>query len=214
MSAARCVLVVFAVLWFIGPLGLAQAAQPAADVAASGPELEADEEDPGPSKKALFLKEKAGRKGGRAAALAQAEPVLSLRNLWTGEVLPLSPRDPQPETWNRFLRCHHTNQSADMDRKLLSLLRSAARRFQARAIDVVSGFRSPKYNLMLRKKGHEVARDSQHTHGNAVDFRIPGVTTEALHAWAVARKLGGVGLYKSSAFVHMDTGRVRYWSGD
>jgi uncharacterized protein YcbK (DUF882 family) len=79
---------------------------------------------------------------------------------------------------------------------------------------VVSGFRHPKYNLMLRKKGHEVARDSQHTHGTAIDFRLPGVATDVLHRWAIGRRLGGVGLYKDSGFIHMDTGRVRYWSGD
>jgi uncharacterized protein YcbK (DUF882 family) len=67
---------------------------------------------------------------------------------------------------------------------------------------------------MLRKKGHQVARDSQHTHGNAVDFFIPHVTTKQLHAWAKAQKLGGVGLYLESGFVHMDTGPIRFWSGD
>jgi hypothetical protein len=197
----------------LGPLGPARAQQPA-PAAEAGPEAGADEEDPGPSKKALFLKEKAGRKGGRAAAPAQAEPVLSVRNLWTGEVLPLSPRDPRPETWNRFLRCHHTNQSAEMDRRLVSLLRAAAQRFHARAVEVVSGFRSPKYNLMLRKKGHQVARESQHTHGQAIDFRIAGVQVKLLRRFVLAQRLGGVGYYPRSGFVHADTGPVRTWTAD
>ena len=84
----------------------------------------------------------------------------------------------------------------------------------ATCVDIVSGFRHPKFNLILRKKGHQVARDSQHTHGNAIDFFIPNVTTQQLHAWAKAQKLGGVGLYLESGFVHMDTGPIRFWSGD
>jgi uncharacterized protein YcbK (DUF882 family) len=68
--------------------------------------------------------------------------------------------------------------------------------------------------LILRKKGHQVARDSQHTLGHAIDFFLPDVPTRDLHAWAKAQKLGGVGIYLESGFVHMDTGPVRYWSGD
>ena len=67
---------------------------------------------------------------------------------------------------------------------------------------------------MLRKKGRQVARDSKHSHGNAIDFAIAGVTTEKLHEWAKAQKLGGVGIYLTNKFVHMDTGPIRYWEGD
>lgn len=101
-----------------------------------------------------------------------------------------------------------------MDRKLLEAVIGAATQFKSDVVNVVSGFRHPKYNLMLRKKGREVARDSQHTHGNAVDFSIPSVSVKKLHEWAKAQKLGGVGIYLGSGFVHMDTGPVRSWSGD
>src|SRR4029078_7805269 len=104
--------------------------------------------------------------------------------------------------------------STQMEPKLIGVVVSAASHFNRDVVDVVSGFRHPKYNLMLRKKGHQVARDSQHTHGNAVDFALPQVTTKQLHDWAVAQKLGGVGLYMASGFVHMDVGPVRYWNGD
>jgi len=100
-----------------------------------------------------------------------------------------------------------------LDAALPRTLRAAARHFGRDRIDIVSGFRAPKYNLMLRKKGHQVARDSQHTHGNAVDFRIPGINVHALESWARSLRLGGVGLYEASGFVHVDTGRVRYWNG-
>ena len=170
------------------------------------------------SKKDAYL---AGKRDSTAAAPRvtgkPAAPPIDLRNTWTDEWLAIDPTGPltvAPDEVDRFLRDHYTNEPTHMDPRLIGVLREAANHFGARRIEIVSGFRAPKYNLMLRKKGHEVARDSQHTHGNAVDFRIPGVTTEALHAWAVSRKLGGVGIYRSSQFVHMDTGRVRYWEGD
>ena len=59
-----------------------------------------------------------------------------------------------------------------------------------------------------------VARDSQHSHGNAIDFFVPSVPTQLLHSWAKAQSAGGVGLYAESGFVHMDTGPIRYWSGE
>jgi uncharacterized protein YcbK (DUF882 family) len=70
------------------------------------------------------------------------------------------------------------------------------------------------YNLMLRKKGHQVARDSQHTHGNAIDFALPTCTTPQLEKWAKAQKIGGVGVYLDSGFIHMDTGPIRSWDGE
>ena len=101
-----------------------------------------------------------------------------------------------------------------MNPKLVALTVAAAVNFHSDVVNVVSGFRHPKYNLILRKKGHQVARDSQHSHGNAIDFSLPRVPIGALHAWAKAQKLGGVGLYLDSGFVHMDVGPVRSWSGE
>jgi uncharacterized protein YcbK (DUF882 family) len=101
-----------------------------------------------------------------------------------------------------------------MQTKLVDIVLAAAASFHTDVVDVVSGFRHPKYNLILRKKGHQVARDSQHTHGNAIDFYLPNVPAQALEAWARMQKIGGVGLYPESGFVHMDTGPVRHWSGE
>ncbi len=142
-------------------------------------------------------------------------PLINLYNEHTHEWLAVDPDQPAPAgELDLFLRDHYTNKSTTMEPRLLGVLVSAAKNFKSDIVDVVSGFRHPKYNLMLRKKGHQVARDSQHTHGNAVDFFIPKVTTQQLHAWAKAQKLGGVGLYLESGFVHMDTGPIRFWSGD
>jgi uncharacterized protein YcbK (DUF882 family) len=89
----------------------------------------------------------------------------------------------------------------------------AAEKFHARYVEVVSGFRAPKYQLMLRKKGHEVARDSQHPRGTAIDFRVAGVPTKLLLRFVKSLHLGGVGYYPESKFVHADVGPIRFWRG-
>jgi uncharacterized protein YcbK (DUF882 family) len=154
-------------------------------------------------------------KGPIPAPGTKAVQLVNLYNEHTHEWLAVDPADPvSAETLDVFLRDHYTNKSTTMEPKLQAVLLGAAKNFKSNIVDIVSGFRHPKFNLMLRKKGHQVARDSQHTHGNAVDFFIPHVTTKQLHAWAKAQKLGGVGLYLESGFVHMDTGPIRFWSGD
>jgi hypothetical protein len=183
-----------------------------------------------PSKKAAWLASKASTPrptdAERAAADARlrkrlgkpAEAVVNVINTWTDEILPLPATGKAPaiapEVVDRFLRCHFTNEPARMDVRLFPTVIEAARHFRATRVEIVSGFRAPKYNLMLRKKGHEVARDSQHTQGHAVDFRLRGVAVEKLRAWALRRRMGGVGEYKGSGFVHVDVGPVRQWSGD
>lgn len=143
----------------------------------------------------------------------RAAPVTTLFNLWTHEALPLLPGLSPGDRFHGFLRDHYTNQATQMDTRLLDVLAQVARHFSARRIDVVSGFRSPKYNLMLRKKGREVARGSQHPEGTAVDFRIRGVPTKKLVQYVRSLGRGGVGYYPRSQFVHSDTGKVRYWTG-
>ena len=141
--------------------------------------------------------------------------LVNLYNEHTHEWLAVDPSAPPPAAEiDEFLRDHYTNKPTHMDPKLVQIVVSAAQKFKCEIADVVSGFRHPKYNLILRKKGHQVARDSQHTLGHAIDFFLPNVTTEELHAWAKAQKLGGVGIYLESGFVHMDTGPIRFWSGD
>jgi uncharacterized protein YcbK (DUF882 family) len=142
-----------------------------------------------------------------------AVPVTTLYNLHTRETLSLVPGVSLARRFHRFLRDHYTNQATEMDEKLVEVLSNVARRFSASRIEVVSGYRSPKYNMTLRKKGREVARSSQHTEGNAVDFRLRGVPTRRLLQFVRSLKIGGVGYYPHSQFVHSDTGRVRYWRG-
>ncbi len=141
-------------------------------------------------------------------------PLTTLFNVWTREALPLLPGRPIGDTqFQSFLRDHYTNQATDMDVRLIDVLAAAARKFDARKIEVVSGYRSPKYQLMLRKKGREVARSSQHCEGRAVDFRIRGVQTKVLLRFVQSLRKGGVGYYPQSQFVHCDTGPIRFWKG-
>ena len=146
---------------------------------------------------------------------ARIEPVTTLYNIWTHEALPILPGQAREieAPFQQFLRDHFTNQATRMDTRLIDVLSRVAGKFSARRIEVVSGYRSPKYNLMLRKKGHQVARHSQHMEGHAVDFRVRGVETRQVLHYVRSLRLGGVGFYPHSQFVHSDTGPVRYWTG-
>jgi hypothetical protein len=141
------------------------------------------------------------------------QPITTLFNIWNREALPLIAGQSYKHRFQLFLRDHYTQQSIQADTRLASILAAAAIRFRAPRIDIVSGFRSPKYNLMLRKKGHQVARESQHMQGTAVDFRIRGVETETLREFVRGLHLGGVGYYPKTHFIHADTGKVRTWEG-
>jgi uncharacterized protein YcbK (DUF882 family) len=171
------------------------------------------------SKKDAWFAEKA--RAGRAAQhrrtsarpAAPERPVM-LRNLWTNELLPVNPvRPPRPAVVNEFLRCHYQHEHRAMDRRLIGLVLRAARVFRARQVEIVSGYRSPAYNALLRGQGRQVARESQHVQGRAVDFRLPEISTERLLTFVKAQQMGGVGYYPVSRFVHVDTGPVRFWKG-
>jgi uncharacterized protein YcbK (DUF882 family) len=115
---------------------------------------------------------------------------------------------------NRFLRDWRRNEMTKMDPELFDLVWEV---YQAagtnEAIHVVSGYRSPATNNMLRSRSRGVAKSSQHTRGRAMDFYIPGVNIAKLRALGLRKEVGGVGFYPSSRspFVHMDTGTVRHW---
>lgn len=115
---------------------------------------------------------------------------------------------------NRFLRDWRRNEPTKMDPRLLDLIWEVYQETNSRKhIHVISAYRSPKTNSLLRKRGRGVAKKSQHTLGKALDFFIPGVKLSKLRAIGLKKGLGGVGYYprSGSPFVHMDTGRVRHW---
>jgi hypothetical protein len=141
------------------------------------------------------------------------EPLTTLFNLRTKEALPLLPGYAVSDRFHHFLRDYTTNQATRMDTRLIGVLERVALKFSPERIEVVSGYRSPKYNLSLRKKGRQVAKSSQHSEGHAVDFRIRGVPTRRLLNFVKSLQVGGVGYYPHSQFVHSDTGRIRFWRG-
>ncbi|MEJ7603102.1 MAG: DUF882 domain-containing protein [Kofleriaceae bacterium] len=175
----------------------------------------ASADEPAKVKKDLARSGKAVTTRARAVAGTRPAKLVNLYNTWTHEWLAVEPGLwPAKPTLDRFLRDHYTSEPTAMEPRLVEIVVAAAQHFQADTVLIVSAFRHEKYNLILRKKGHQVARDSAHTKGNAIDFQLPNVTTKALHAWARAQQIGGVGLYLDSGFIHMDTGKIRYWSGD
>jgi uncharacterized protein YcbK (DUF882 family) len=115
---------------------------------------------------------------------------------------------------NQFLRDWRRNEPAKMDPPLFDLIWEVYRDVGAtQPIHIVSAYRSPKTNEMLRAKSSGVAENSQHTRGHAMDFFIPGVPLNRLREAAMKRQVGGVGFYPTSGspFVHLDTGNVRAW---
>jgi len=118
------------------------------------------------------------------------------------------------EQLDRILRDHRSGEIHSMDPLLFDCLYDvAARAGVAPHFDVISGFRSKSSNEMLRANGGRVAEKSMHLRGKAIDVRLRGVETARLRDLALELGRGGVGYYPVSNFVHVDTGRVRTWSG-
>jgi uncharacterized protein YcbK (DUF882 family) len=165
------------------------------------------------SKKTQYLADK-NPSATRSAAPSEALAVVYARNLHTHEVMPLEGPGVSDAARDRFLRCWFTQEEpAAVPRVLIDRILAAAHTFESRQVRIISGFRHPKYNTMLRKKGREVAKKSQHTQGHAVDFNLAGVGVSELYPWLLRTHDGGVGVYRGSGFVHIDTGRKRTWKG-
>src|SRR5215204_4936127 len=113
---------------------------------------------------------------------------------------------------NRHLRDFRTGEQHIIDPALLDLLhRLRLATGSDRPFEVISGYRSPRTNQMLREKSSGVAASSLHIAGKAIDIRLGDVKLPALRAAAIDLRAGGVGYYPESQFVHVDTGRVRLW---
>lgn len=113
---------------------------------------------------------------------------------------------------NHLLRDFRNNEVANIDPATLDIVYQVQQQAgHAGEVHIISAYRSPETNEMLRSKSNGVARNSMHLQGRAIDFRLPGVDTAKLREIALELKLGGVGYYKSSDFIHVDNGRVRFW---
>jgi len=113
---------------------------------------------------------------------------------------------------NQVLRDFRSGEVHAIQPALLDLLhRLSTLTGTARPFEVISGFRSPATNQMLRQRSEGVAAGSLHMVGQAIDIRLADVPLDRLRQTALAVKGGGVGYYPASNFVHVDTGRVRRW---
>lgn len=146
----------------------------------------------------------------------QKERRLFMRNIHTEEILDVKYYSSGTydigalSEINYFLRCHYTNEVKAIDVELLDLLCDIKDRFgKDNEIIVISGYRSLAYNEYLRSIGRRVSKNSLHLKGLAIDFTIPGISNQEIASAARSFAMGGIGIY--SEFVHIDTGRVRYW---
>jgi uncharacterized protein YcbK (DUF882 family) len=143
---------------------------------------------------------------------------LSFRHLHTGERLSVpywegGRYDPDAlSEIDCLLRDFRTGEKTHMDVGLLEFLHRLSTRLESeQPFEVISGFRSPKTNARLAAKSHGVAKRSYHMQGMAIDIRLPGRRLRDLRRAALDLHIGGVGYYGRSDFVHLDTGRVRFW---
>lgn len=115
---------------------------------------------------------------------------------------------------NKVLRDFRRNEPTKMDPRLLDLVWEVYQQTGSSGyINVISAYRSPATNGMLRSRGRGVAKNSQHTLGKAMDFFLTDVKLSKLREAGLKMGVGGVGFYPASGspFVHLDTGNVRHW---
>lgn len=153
-----------------------------------------------------------------AKAKAPTEKWLSFDNLHTGEKLTTAYWQKgrylsgSLKDINHILRDFRTGDVKTIDRDLLDLLNSLTHRLGARdPVQVISGYRSPKTNAMLRRASSGVARKSYHMKGMAIDLNFPKYRLSDIRRAALDLQRGGVGYYPKSDFVHVDVGPVRTW---
>lgn len=166
---------------------------------------------------------------GAAASLLVADPLeaavrklpersINLYNTHTGEWLRTTywaegtyqPRSMQQVA--RFLRDHRNGAIHAIDPRLVDLMAQVHRKMGNKgAVHIISGYRSPETNAMLASMSDGVAHHSLHMQGKAVDIRLPGQSTRIVGKAAAGMRVGGVGVYRASDFVHIDTGRIRSW---
>ena len=124
-----------------------------------------------------------------------------------GEYIPEAMRE-----INLFMRDWRNNQTIPIDRRTIDFMAATHRLLDADApYMVLSGYRSPQTNAMLRARSSAVASNSLHMRGQAVDLRLEGRSVDQIARAATACRAGGVGRYSRSNFVHVDCGDIRTW---
>jgi len=114
--------------------------------------------------------------------------------------------------FNYMLRDFRTDEIKPIDIRLLDFLHDIRMKLESQdPFYIVSGYRSPATNALLRKSRNGVAKNSLHIHGKAADIYMPNVKLSTLRQAAMDLRTGGVGYYPGNSFIHLDVGPVRYW---
>lgn len=144
--------------------------------------------------------------------------ILAMHNLHTGEETEVvywrdgRYSDAALADLNQLLRDHRSGEVHEMDPQLFDQIYLLQRQLGIECpYQIISGYRSPTTNALLRSQSNGVAKRSLHMQGRAIDLRLPGCKLSHLRETALSMKAGGVGYYPKSNFVHLDTGRVRFW---
>ena len=115
---------------------------------------------------------------------------------------------------NHFMRDWRNNRHRAIDPRTVDIAAAAHRLMDtSEPYMLLSGYRSPETNAMLRSRSRGVAKDSLHLKGQAADLRLKSRSVSQMYRAATACNAGGVGKYSRSNFVHMDCGPVRTWGG-
>ncbi|QSX35179.1 DUF882 domain-containing protein [Shewanella avicenniae] len=116
------------------------------------------------------------------------------------------------DSFNSVMRDHRQNIAAPMDKRVFDIIYQLQQKLgTSDEVHIISGYRSPKSNALLAASSNGVAKKSFHMKGMAVDLCIPGIALKDVRKAALELKLGGVGYYPKSGFVHVDCGPVRRW---
>lgn len=158
--------------------------------------------------------------------LVAARPVVTqarwvhLHNVHTGEKLEAAYWEnggyvpDAVQALNKVLRDYRNDQVHPMNPGLYDILDQIRTKTESKTpFQVISGYRSPATNKLLRERSGEVAKHSLHMDGKAMDIYLEDVALEHIRAAALDLGRGGVGYYPESNFVHVDVGPVRQWKG-
>ncbi|MFD2739253.1 YcbK family protein [Sulfitobacter aestuarii] len=115
---------------------------------------------------------------------------------------------------NHFMRDWRTDDVKNIDLRTVDIMAASHNLLDvSEPYMLLSGYRSPKTNAMLRSRSRGVAKNSLHMRGQAADLRLGSRTVHQVAKAAIACRGGGVGRYSGSNFTHMDCGSVRSWGG-
>jgi uncharacterized protein YcbK (DUF882 family) len=113
---------------------------------------------------------------------------------------------------NWLMRDFRTDEVIPIDADLVNLMYGIQTRIgRGKPLVLLSGYRSPETNQNLIAEGHGAAENSMHLVGRAADIHIQGIHLRYLSRAAMSFRAGGVGTYWGNNFVHVDTGRIRFW---